>query len=292
MTDIDVLIIGSGIGGATTAASLAATGKRIVILERGDHLRPSAHDRDDVAIFVRGHYRPDETWLDGRDTPFNPGNYYNVGGNSKFYGAVLIRYRRQDFSPLTHMGGTTSGWPISYDDLEPDYTAAEQMYSVRGQLGEDLTEPPHSARYRFSAVPDEPPIADLRARLASVGLHPASLPLGVDLDRWMSRAKTPWDAFPDTNGGKMDAETAALATALRHPNVTLRTKAQVGRLITGTGPQISGVELASGEVLTAKVVVLAAGAVQSSALLLASANAAGRSRGANQAIARVEGNAP
>ena len=91
MQDADVIIIGSGMGGATMAAQLAPSGRKILIIERGDHLRPSANDRDDTAIFANGHFRPDETWVDGDGQPFNPGNYYNVGGNSKFYGAVLIR---------------------------------------------------------------------------------------------------------------------------------------------------------------------------------------------------------
>lgn len=255
------------------AAALAPTGKRILILERGDHLKPSAQDRSDKAIFADGHYRPKEEWLDGTGQPFNPGNYYYVGGNSKFYGAVLIRYRREDFLPLNHMGGTTPGWPISYDDLEPCYSAAEHLYAVRGQTDEDPTEPPHSAPYLYPPVPDEPPIAALRHRLAKVGMHPASLPLGVDLESWLARAKTPWDAFPDTTGGKMDAETAALKVAMSHANVELRTKAMVRRLHTGPQGAITGVELASGEVLGAPVVVLAAGAIQSAALLLASANA-------------------
>ncbi|MFM7444178.1 MAG: GMC family oxidoreductase N-terminal domain-containing protein, partial [Tabrizicola sp.] len=252
---------------------LAPAGKRVLILERGEHLKPSAQDRSDRAIFAEGFFRPKEEWLDGAGKPFNPGNYYNVGGNSKFYGAVLIRYRREDFSPLRHMGGTTPGWPISYDDLEPCYTAAEALFSVRGQLGEDPTEPPHSAPYPHPPVPDEPPIAALRQRLTKAGLHPASLPLGVDLAKWLDRAATPWDAFPDTTGGKMDAETSALKAALAHPNVQLRTKAMVTRLRTGADGRISGVELAGGEVLTADTVVLAAGAVQTAALLLASANA-------------------
>lgn len=272
MSDADVIIIGSGMGGATMAAALAPTGRRILILERGEHLVPSEYDRDDEAIFIRGHYRPDEEWLDGAGTPFNPGNYYYVGGNSKFYGAVLVRYRREDFSPLSHMGGTTPGWPISYDDLEPFYCRAEQMFAVRGQIGEDPTEPPHSAPYPHAPVPDEPAIADLRLRLSSVGLHPASLPLGVDLDRWLSRAKTPWDAFPNTGSGKMDAESAALQVALGRDNVTLRTGALVQRLIAGPDGRISGVRMSSGEVLTGETVVLAGGAIQSAALLLASAD--------------------
>ena len=144
MTAPDILIIGSGMGGATLAAALAPTGRRILILERGQHLRPSAADRDDRAIFQRGHFRPAETWLDGQGRPFNPGNYYNVGGNSKFYGAVLLRYRAEDFAPLRHLEGTTPGWPLTYAELEPFYQRAEAMYQVRGQLGEDPTEPPHS----------------------------------------------------------------------------------------------------------------------------------------------------
>lgn len=273
MISPDVIIIGSGIGGASVAATLAPTGKQILILERGEHLTPSAQDRSDTAIFAEGHYRPKEAWLDGTGKPFNPGNYYYVGGNSKFYGAVLLRYRREDFAPLAHMGGTTPGWPITYEDLEPSYAEAEQIYAVRGQIGQDPTEPPHSTTHAHPPVPDEPPIADLRRRLAKVGLHPASLPLGVDLPQWLARARTPWDAFPDTTGGKMDAETAALKLALQHQNVQLHTKALVTRLQTGADGTISGVELASGEVLAAPIVVLAAGAIQTAALLLASANA-------------------
>lgn len=269
----DILIIGSGMGGATLAAALAPTGRKILILERGDHLRCSMYDRDEDAIFAKGHYRPDEQWLDGDGKPFHPGNYYYVGGNSKFYGAVLLRYRAQDFGALRHMGGTTSGWPISYDDLEPYYGKAEHLYAVRGQIGEDPTEPKHSLKYPFAPVPDEPAISDLRARLSSVGLHPASLPLGVDLDRWLSRAKTPWDAFPDTIGGKRDAESGGLHAALAHDNVTLRTQCRVTRLIVGANNVISGVELDTGEIVSAKTIVLSAGAVQSAALLLASANA-------------------
>lgn len=285
MTDADVIIIGSGIGGSSMAAALAATGRRILILERGDHLKPSAQDRSDTAIFADGHFRPNEEWLDGEGKPFNPGNYYYVGGNSKFYGAVLVRYRREDFSPLKHMGGITPGWPISYDQLEPFYGRAEALFSVRGQVGEDPTEPPHSTAYPHPPVPDEPPIAALRGRLAKAGLHPSSLPLGVDIERWLDRARTPWDAFPDTTGGKMDAESAALKSALSHDTVQLRTNCRVTRLIAGVHGRITGVQLDSGQVLSAPVVVLAAGAIQTAALLLASADGehpAGLANGSDQ----------
>ena len=124
--DTDVIIIGSGIGGATLAAALAPSGKRVLILERGQHLRSSPADRDADAIFAKGVFRPCEEWLDADDRPFSPGNYYFVGGNSKFYGAAMLRYREADFHPVTHIGGTTPGWPISYAELETDYQSAEE----------------------------------------------------------------------------------------------------------------------------------------------------------------------
>ncbi|PLK68847.1 GMC family oxidoreductase [Rhizobium sp. TH135] len=275
MSDADVIIIGSGMGGATLAARLAPTGRRILIVEKGERLKPSSADRDADAIFGKAHFRPKEEWLDGDGRPFNPGNYYNVGGNSKFYGAVLLRYRREDFSPLHHMGGTTPGWPIGYDSLEPWYQQAEHLFEVRGTLGEDPTEPVHSGTYDQKPVPDEPAIADLRRRLKSVGLHPASLPLGVDIDTWLAHGKTTWDAFPDTCGGKKDAETVSLAVALRHPNVSLVTGCEVTRLLAGEGGKVTGVEVLNQgktKILSAPLVVLAAGAVRSAAILLSSAD--------------------
>ncbi len=271
----DVVIIGSGMGGATLAAALAPTGRRILILERGEHLQPSPRDRDAQAIFGDGAFRPNEQWLDGQDVSFNPGNYYNVGGNSKFYGAALIRYRAADFDPIVHQGGTTPGWPISYDDLADDYQAAEALYAVRGTLGEDPTEPPHAADYPHGPVPDEADIADLRARLTQAGLRPCTIPLGVDLDRWLMAGQTTWDAYPNTCGGKMDAESCGLATALAYDNVTLKTGCLVNRLVSDASGRITGLRYemdGQGASLTAPIIVLAAGAVQSAALLLASAN--------------------
>ncbi|WP_300034413.1 GMC family oxidoreductase [uncultured Roseobacter sp.] len=271
----DVVIIGSGMGGATLAAALAPTGRSILILERGEHLRPSAHDRDAGAIFGDGIFRSTEDWLDGADRPFNPGNYYNVGGNSRFYGAALIRYREADFGPVQHPGGVTPGWPIAYAALEPDYQAAEQLYAVRGTLGEDPTEPAHSGSYPHKPVPDEPDIAALRDRLKTAGLHPSSIPLGVDIAGWLAAGQTTWDAYPNTCGAKMDAETCGLKAALAHPNVVLRTGCRVTALQSGTDNRITSVVFeANGrsETIRAPIVVIATGAVQTAALLLASAN--------------------
>ncbi len=268
----DVLIVGSGMGGATLAAALAPSGRRIVILERGERLRDCPEARDPHAIFGRGFFRPKETWRDIKGEAFSPGNYACVGGNTKFYGAVLLRYRAEDFRPLRHIGGTTPGWPISYEELEPFYGKAERLYRVRGDATGDPTEPPRSSVYPFPPVPDEADVASLRRSLAAQGLHVSALPLGVDIDRWLARAPTAWDAFPDTTGAKADAETAGLAEALRYPNVTLLAGTKATRLLR-EGRRAAGVEVERNggrETLSASVVCLSAGAIMSAALLLAS----------------------
>ncbi|MFC3087065.1 FAD-dependent oxidoreductase [Tabrizicola soli] len=270
----DVIIIGSGMGGATLAAALAPTGRRILILERGERLKDSPEARDPAAIFQRGHFKPNETWRDISGAPLHPGNYAYVGGNTKFYGAVLLRYRAEDFAPLRHIDGTTPGWPIGYADLEPFYSKAETLYRVRGDVAGDPTEPPHSALYPFPPVPDEPDIAALRAAFAAQGFHVSALPLGVDIDAWLKRAPTGWDAFPCTTGAKSDAESCGLAEALKHPNVTLQTGTKVIRILS-QGRRVTGVEVeraGARETLAAPLVVLSAGAILSSALLLASMN--------------------
>lgn len=273
----DIVIIGSGIGGATIAAGLAPSGATITILEAGKHLQAQPEHEDQRAIFQRQYFKPQEHWYEENGQSFRPGNYYNVGGNSKFFGAVMARYRREDFDEMEHLGGLSPAWPISYDDLEPWYTQAEYLYQVRGAHTQDPTEPAHSRPYRHVAIPDEPCIAEVRQRFAASGLRPYSLPLGVDIDTWRSKRSTPWDGHPHANEGKMDAETAALAMALAFENVTLITNARVTLLRADRGEgRINEVEYVHGEravKLKPKLVILSAGAVQSAALLLRSADA-------------------
>lgn len=276
--DADLIIIGSGIGGATLASALAPAGIKILILEKGEHLRPSPEARDDVAIFQKGHFAPTETWTGSDGTPFVAGNHYVVGGNSKFFGAVMYRFRDADFRPRAHLQGASPGWPLGYADLEPWYGRAEALFRVRGAMGQDPTEPPHAQPYAYPPVPDEPVMRRVRERLARAGVHPAALPLAIDIDQWLAEGRTGWDAFPNTGRGKIDAETGPLAEALSHRNVRLLTGAEVLRLETEPGGKtvVAAVVAQAGRQirLTARAFAVAAGAIQTAALLLKSANAA------------------
>ncbi|MGH3048671.1 MAG: GMC family oxidoreductase N-terminal domain-containing protein, partial [Gaiellaceae bacterium] len=282
----DVVVVGSGPAGATTAARLAETGKRILLLERGGFLRRERANWDSRAVFGEGRYGADETFYDREDKPFRPGLHYAVGGNSKVYGAALFRLRPHDFGEVTHHGGVSPAWPLSYDDLEPYYVAAEHMYWVHGRHGEDPFEGPASADYAYPPVEHEPRIQELSDGLERLGLHPFHLPVGVDLvqdaqgraadgSRCIRCDRV--DGFPCLLGAKADAEVVAVRPALAaHPNLTLRTNATVERLLTDpAGRTVTGlVTTIEGETRTfaGDLVVLSAGSILSAVLLLRSAN--------------------
>src|SRR5215831_8476670 len=177
----DVIIIGTGAGGGTLAYHLAPSGKSILILERGDYVPREKANWDPQLVNVDGHYNTTETWLDKDGKELHPHTNYYVGGNTKFYGAALFRMRKEDFGELRHHGGISPAWPIDYDDLEPYYTQAENLYQVHGVHGEDPTEGPTSAQYKYPAMQHEPRIQQLSDDLEKQGLHPFHLPIGVNL---------------------------------------------------------------------------------------------------------------
>jgi choline dehydrogenase-like flavoprotein len=273
----DIVIVGSGVGGGTMARALAPTGARILVAERGDFVPSEPENWDPRAVWKDLRYRTTEQWLDGGGKAFTPYMHYCVGGNSKFWGSVLYRLRREDFAPLEHAEGVSPAWPFGYETLAPYYDRAEELYEVHGEVGFDPTEPPRRA-FPAAAIPHSPGMSVIVSRLREMGLHPSPLPLGLQ------RPGQPGgcvlcrtcNSFPCRIGAKSDAEVCGIRPAVVHPNLTLRTRTQALRLLTGArGDRVTGVEfLHKGEIrrVEASLVIVSCGAVNSAALLLRSAS--------------------
>jgi len=277
----DVIIIGSGAGGGTLAHKLAPTGKKILILERGDYVPREKDNWSPKAVNLEGKYQTKEKWRDKDGNELHPHTNYYVGGNTKFFGAALFRLRKEDFGEIKHHGGISPAWPITYDDMEPYYSEAERMYHVHGQRNEDPFDPPASSPYPHPAVSHEPRIQQLSDDFARLGLHPFHTPLGVMLDEKNPRASKcirceTCDGFPCLVSAKSDAQVCAVDPALQHENVSLMTNAYVEKLATdASGGRVSKVIVnhnGSREELSAEIVVSACGAINSAALLLRSKN--------------------
>jgi choline dehydrogenase-like flavoprotein len=254
-TDYDIIIIGSGAGGGTLAKHLAPSGKSILLLERGGWLKREPENWSAEEVFMKNRYVSPNKWRDKNGKLFQPGTYHYVG-----------------HSPA---------WPISYDDLEPYYTKAEQLYQVHGIRGEDPTEPPCSAPYPHPPVSHEPRIQKLSDDLERAGYHPFHTPAGIMLNE----ANMPFstcvrcmdcDGFPCVVHAKSDAEVIAVRPALQYPNVTLLTHANVIKLNTNSaGTAVTEVVVdheGQTETFRGSIVVVSAGAAHSAKLLLMSAN--------------------
>jgi len=277
----DAIIIGTGAGGGTLAWKLAPSGKRILLLERGDYVPREKENWDPAAVNIKARYNTGETWRTADGGELHPHTNYFVGGNTKFYGAALFRLREDDFGEIRHHGGVSPAWPICYGDLEPYYAEAEALYHVHGQRGEDPTEPPASGPYPHPPVSHEPRIQQLADDLAALGLKPFHVPLGVKLDERNPRTSpcircSTCDGFPCLVNAKADAQTCAVDPALAHSNVTLLTGALVKRLDTdASGRAVQSVIVerdGNEERYAGDIVVVSAGAINSAALLLRSRN--------------------
>lgn len=282
-SSFDVVIVGSGAGGATVAQALAPSGRSILILERGEHLPRESDNWNPKAVFVERKYRTKEKWRDRAGRLFNPNTHYWVGGNTSFYGAALMRMKAKDFEETLHADGISPAWPIRYRDLAPYYERAEHLWRVRGERHIDPFDEPGDPPYPFPPLAHDPGIAALKTHFESLGWRPSPLPLGVnrqDEAPWAShciRCKT-CGGYPCLLKAKSDARSIALDPLALAPNVTLLDRRKAVRVETDAQGHRATAVLCEGpdgeERYSGDIIVLAAGAVNTAALMLGSANAA------------------
>lgn len=260
-------------GGATTAYGLAKAGVDCLVIERGDFVKKEDANWSAQEIFINQKYKPNEKWLDEKGREFTPGVHYIVGGNTKVYGSSLPRFREQDFLEIKHKEGISPAWPFSYQDIEPYYCQAEQLYKVHGSTGEDPTEPPRSKPFPYPALAHEKYISDLAARLSAAGVKPHANAMGVDLrnEGKCIRCGT-CDGFVCKLDAKSDAQTCALEPALKTGKVRLETNLKVTQVVVKNGKVDHLLAKRDGHEIKiiAKKYVLSLGAVNTAALLLRS----------------------
>lgn len=263
----DAVVVGSGMGGGVLTLKLARAGMNVLLVEKGGLL--------DLAPPAPG--EPIGRYMYGMMT--DEARLSFVGGETKFYGAALYRFRESDFAAVEHEAGVSPQWPISYADLEPYYAEAEELLCVHGSPAGDPSEPSRSAPYPHPPLPHDPKVAAIVARLEAAGMQVAAIPRGIDYGPGRPCVLCPTcDVYACRLGAKMDAETAAIRPALATGNVDLLTQAEcLGVLTDAAGTRASGVLLRQGgeeKRVLAPVVAVCAGLEQSVLLLRRSRNAA------------------
>lgn len=273
----DVVIVGAGVGGGAMANRLAATGARVLMVERGNYLPREADNWSVKAVFHDRKYTAKETWRDRDGKPFNPSTFYYVGGNSKFFGAATVRFRKEDFGDLEHEDGVAPAWPWSYEDFAPYYDEAERLMGTHGTAGADPIEPPRSGPFPYPTIGHEPEIEAIAEKLRGKGLRPFPLPIAIDRHDGGAciRCKT-CDGFACKLGAKNDAEVRLVRPALATGRVDLVLDTKVRRLLTDpSGRRVTGIEIEQDgqtRVIGGDLFISSAGAINSAVLLLRSAS--------------------
>jgi choline dehydrogenase-like flavoprotein len=287
----DAIIIGTGAGGGTLALHLAQAGKRILILERGPFLPQEKFNWNTSAVFLDNHYHTKDVWKDKDNLDLHPQQAYYVGGQTKVYGAALFRLRAQDFGIIHHKDGISPAWPLTYNDFEPFYTRAEELFAAHGGLNPDLTsldptEPFHSKPYPFPPLPNEPRMQQIHDDVKNLGYHPFPIPLGLKRDTAdiveskCIRCDT-CDGYPCLIHAKSDSDINCIRQIMHLPNVTLLTEAKVTKIVTNpTGTAVTSVIVQHNGPIDAPpklatyfgdIIAACCGAINSAALLLQSA---------------------
>jgi choline dehydrogenase-like flavoprotein len=251
MTEPDVIVVGSGAGGASAAYRLIKGGRRVLLLEKGGFLPRDGSTLDVKQVFKSGRFKSQEHWIDGENKEFIPSEFYNVGGKTKWYGAALLRFSPHEFE--ADPAHQALAWPFGYDEMAPYYDEAEQLLHVN----------------RFDNEPELQALID-RIVAHDPAWRPEPLPLGLKKEILNDPVEAKhFDGFASACGYKSDAEWNLIDLIQDDPGFTLATdKIVVGLLHAESAPtEITGVRCADGSTYTAPVVVLAAGAMSSPRIL-------------------------
>lgn len=284
----DVIVIGSGFGGAMAAHVFVHAGLRVLMLERGGWLERGPHNwtrsgvidyspafSEEAGYAVRGERRGKQRAL------------FCVGGPSVYYGGVSLRLRERDFDPNPSLAGDSGGrWPYGYDELEPYYARAERILGVAGASGAaagwstdgDPTKPRRSEPYPHELLAISNASDRIGRAAASLGLRPFRLPLAINHAATNGRRACigcmTCDAFPCAIGAKNDLATTVLpalvARGLRlEPDTVAVRLVELGGRVTSV--ECIGRSSRRPRVYTADHIVVSSGALGSAHLLLASA---------------------
>ena len=294
----DVIVVGTGIGGATLGHALARAGRRVLFCERGrNHLAAGAtalvgNYPEELALqsgtgsagasdmLARGGRFADEVIDESGPRPLRwvPFVGSGSGGSSALYGMALERYSAADFEPGTKhpdAAGSTrvESWPITYGAMQAYYASAEALYRVRGEaeVGGTGAAGVTSPRYIGSPAPLTQAAAELFAYFESRGLHPYRLPLACEFVPGCACCQ----GYLCAKACKNDSARICLAPAVQDSGAVLLDECQVLRIdadrrrATGVVCRWKGADL----VLRGRQIVLAAGALQTPNILLRSHSA-------------------
>ena len=274
----DIVVIGTGAGGAAAGFNLARLGRSVLFLERGEGFDSTGSLVRKWSLFHSGGI----VRSDGQPTSVKGGKEggdgkpvfsvgYGIGGTTSMFSMVMDRFRPMDLEPrcLAQVPPSSSlpdAWPIQYEELEPYYDEAESLFRVRG-----TDDPLASIRARLlEPLPPSGTETIIQDTLVESGLHPYRL-------HYAREHVSSCDgciAKPCPHICRNDAGRICVLPALEHYGAKILPECLVVKLETSGRSVRQAICVRNGRrmAIRGRIFVLALNALLTPALLLRSAN--------------------
>ena len=279
----EVVIVGSGVGGAVTAAILAEGGRQVVCLEQGAWVvepeRPHNsldwewRRNTDWALSPNIRRREQDYPVETGDS--NPFLWNGVGGSTNLYTGTWPRYRPSDFRKGAEHG-LAPDWPISYEDLSPYFQKSDEDIGISGVPGDPAM--PSDQHFQTRPLPRGENGRAVARGLDKLGWHWWPMPTSVLAEDYRGRraCNSCSSCFSGCSIGSIGNMAVTHWPRALAAGVDLRTNARATRVGTDENGKVNGVfylDHTGGEHFQpADVVVVGANGVGTPRLLLMSAN--------------------
>ncbi|MEL6544797.1 MAG: GMC family oxidoreductase N-terminal domain-containing protein, partial [Myxococcota bacterium] len=288
--EADVVVVGTGAGGAPLALTLARSGANVVMLERGKWYKKEDFHYDELGVARRNFLVPSartdphivlETGKEAART--NEGWIaVCVGGGTVHWSGFAYRFRPEDFrireilGPVA--GATHADWPITYDELEPYYATVDREVGISGPENEGDQVGPRSSAYPLPPVATHPAGSLLDDAAKKLGVRCTVTPRAVLSQPYQGRAACHYHdvcgSFGCTVGAKGSTMEALIPKAVKTGKCKVIAGARAHRIETDASGRATGVvyrdATGADHQVKARVVVVAASAVESVRLLMMS----------------------
>jgi choline dehydrogenase-like flavoprotein len=287
---VDVVVVGSGAGGAPVAYALASAGARVVVLEKGRHVGPQDKVHDEIRICRRNLWVPypeDEphTLRQGQGPAQRTSEGWTanvVGGATVHFNGYFFRMHPVDLRLRSALGAVDGAnlvdWPISYDELQRYYARVESEIGISGRWRCHPFEEPRTADFPFPPLAEDPIATRIDEVAGRLGFHTFPTPRAIISKPWKDRAPCNYCAlcagYACEYGAKSATSVSLLPAAVATGRCEIRTESMATEVRLGADGRVSGVvyrnRQGGSEFLAARCVVLACTAVESARLLLLS----------------------
>jgi choline dehydrogenase-like flavoprotein len=288
---VDFVVIGSGVAGGSVARELTRKGFNVIILEQGRAVPPEDMEHDEIGAFLTPRWTndPELSPQTYRKTPNEKAvkrqyaQYARVVGGTTFhFTGNYWRFRPIDFTEFSKRGGVPGAaladWPITYDELEPYYSAVEWAVGVSGEVSNAPGEPKRSKDFPLPPLNVTGPGVLLEAGAKKLGWSSKAATMAI-LSREYNGRQPCHNcgfclAFPCEWGAKSGSNYTMIPEALKSGRCELRSQSYVRKIETDDSGRVTGViyfNAAKQEVVQkAKAVVLCANGAETPRLLLMS----------------------